>query len=173
MAFCAYIFRYQPIFSRSSHNYLLSYYLGTDQTIPYSTGDLRNDKRIPLRNFPAYYEEFIESPNLIHWFAENKDTNHPKLSSLPTGMSIPDYSDEFYAHNIPVPHSIPILDRPLKVLVSDRVRDGSGQWKDRNDVATLCPHVSYCVQPNAGFHKEAGTDYLTTCFLFSYLLILF
>ena len=132
------------------------YYLGTDQTIPYSTGDLRPDKKIPLRNFPDYYEEFIESPNLIHWFAENKDTNHPKLSSLPTGMSTPDYNDEFYAHNIPIPHSIPILDRPLKLLVSDRVRDGSGQWKDRNDVASLCPHISYCLQPNAGFHKESG-----------------
>jgi len=136
------------------------HHAGTDQTIPYSTGDLRLDKKHPLRNFPEYYEEFIESPNLIHWFAENKDTNHPKLSTLPHGLSTVDYSDEFYARNIPIPHSVPILDRPMKVLVTDRVRDGNGQWKDRNDVALLCPKVSYCLQPNNGFHKELGKQSL-------------
>lgn len=156
MALCACIVRYQLTYSCVSHSDLALCYLGTDQTIPYSTGDLRPDKKIPLRRFPDYYKDFIESPNLIHWFAENKDTDHPKLSSLPSGLSTTDYSDEFYAHNIPVPHSIPILQRPLKLLVSDRVRDGGGQWKDRNDVALLCPHIPYCVQPNAGFHKESG-----------------
>jgi hypothetical protein len=163
-----------PHFIESTYNfadkkdwYFVLVSSGTDQTIPYSTGDSRKDKNHPLRNFPEYYENFIKSPNLIHWFAENKDTNHPKLSTLPHGMSVPDYSDEFYEHNTPVPHTIPILERPLKILVSDRVREGS-QWKDRSDAAALCSTVTYCIQPNAGFHKETGKHSFTQTSYYSF-----
>lgn len=45
----------------------------------------------PLRGFANspdggnYFQRLVNDERIIHWFAENKDVNHPKLSTLPTG----------------------------------------------------------------------------------------
>mmetsp|Transcript_24899 Transcript_24899/g.34237 ORF Transcript_24899/g.34237 Transcript_24899/m.34237 type:complete len:223 (-) Transcript_24899:43-711(-) len=43
----------------------------------------------------------------------------------------------------------PILKRPLKVMVSDRVRSGTGQWATRASVIAMCEAVpSWCYRPH-------------------------
>jgi hypothetical protein len=65
---------------------------GTDLTIPRSV-----DTRYHLlRGFAqgedggSYFQTLVNDPRLIHWFCENHDLAHPKISTLPTGMSVPD-----------------------------------------------------------------------------------
>lgn len=33
----------------------------------------------------SYYGRILNDERVIHWFAENHDMTHPKLSTLPTG----------------------------------------------------------------------------------------
>jgi hypothetical protein len=120
---------------------------GTDLTIPRSV-----DRRYhPLRGFSSsadggdYFQTILNSPQIIHWFCENHDLSHPKISTLPTGMSIanPDDTSDF-----PDSSSIPsLLSRPLKVLVSDRVRSGTGTWALRGEVVEMCQNSSICFRP--------------------------
>jgi hypothetical protein len=61
---------------------------GTDMSIPTSSLDVRQR---PIRGFGGsdggkYFQTLIDNPQVIHWFAENRDLLHPKLSSLPTGL---------------------------------------------------------------------------------------
>jgi hypothetical protein len=126
---------------------------GHDITIPDSYGDQRY-RNFPLRGFRggANWNRIIDSPQVLHWFAENKDVNHQKMSALPTGMAFLDNDDRS-----DFPKSVPhILNRTLAVLNSDRVRDGQGQWKKRADVATACRTTSWCRQPQQGVHAEGG-----------------
>ena len=61
---------------------------GDDLTIPRSI-----DLRYPvLRGFSRtddggkYYHQLLSDPRIIHWFIENHDMVHPKISTIPTGM---------------------------------------------------------------------------------------
>jgi hypothetical protein len=59
---------------------------GTAQTMPNGSGDKRYKT---LRDMPQgmrNWNRVINSDSVIHWFAENRDAYHPKLSSLPTGL---------------------------------------------------------------------------------------
>ena len=60
------------------------------------------------------WARLVEAPQVVHWWAENKDVIHPKLSALPTGMcdDNPDNMTEFPAQG----STKPILQRPLKVM---------------------------------------------------------
>jgi len=41
------------------------------------------------------------------------------------------------------------IDRPLKILVSDRVREGTGQWATRAKVMSMCDALpKYCIRPS-------------------------
>lgn len=136
---------------------------GTDMTVPRQT-DSRY--RQAFRGFGGndggrFYQILVESPQIIHWFAENHDLTHPKVSTLPTGMSTgfnPDDRTDF-----PWNISIPILQRPMKVLVSDRVRSGTGQWALRREVKDECEKVkaSICEVPSdIGGEGIAKKDYM-------------
>ena len=117
------------------HNYMLPHFIestvqfmdptyrfvlvsgGTDMTIPRSAGDSRYHL---LRGFAqgpdggSYFQGLLNSPQLIHWFCENHDLNHPKLSTMPTGL-VQSLHDEAVAD---MPTLItPLSDRPLKILV--------------------------------------------------------
>ena len=125
---------------------------GIDRTIPSSTGDLRYKSK-PLRDF--YGEDspgFVKLTNdtrILHWFAENRDADHPKMSTWPTGFTLdmldgtgqkyssPDYKDRRILNK-------PIFERNLTVLVADRVRDRKGQWYDRAHVEEMCMAHSWC-----------------------------
>lgn len=110
---------------------------GTDMTVPKASLDVRQK---PIRGFGGndggkYFKLLINNPQLIHWFAENRDILHPKLSSLPTGMASYDQGDNRTDYNIV---SLHVKDRPLLVMNADRIRDGYGQWADRAAVFKLC-----------------------------------
>ncbi|BFM20157.1 hypothetical protein [Gilvimarinus japonicus] len=76
----------------------------------------------------------LEDHRLVHWFAENRDTVLPRMSTLPIG----------YVFSGPQSHSaaiesrpcVPIEDRPLRALCSHRVRPGP-QWETRRQVTNL------------------------------------
>jgi hypothetical protein len=91
------------------HNYMLPHFIestlhfmdptyrfvllsgGTDLTIPRGAGDQRYHL---LRGFSqgpdggSYFQKLLNDPRLIHWFCENHDLEHPKLSTLPTGTTL-------------------------------------------------------------------------------------
>ena len=84
-----------------------------------------------------FFQSLVTDHRIIHWFAENHDLTHPRLSTLPTGLTWVSHPDDLSDH--PDPESIvPILQRPLKVFVSDRLRGGSSQWNLRLNIATWC-----------------------------------
>lgn len=65
---------------------------GTDHTIPTSKGDIRFQ---PLLGFSSNsdggpnWKFLTEHRQIIHWFCENHDINHKKVSTLPTGKMAP------------------------------------------------------------------------------------
>ena len=147
------------------HNYMLSHFTdstlrfmnssyrfvlisgGTDMTVPRSV----DPRYRPLRGFAGadggnLYHELIGHQNVIHWFCENHDLTHPKLSTLPTGM---DFDKDDHRDDFPDASSVkPLQERPLKVLVSDRVRNGLGTWALRAEVVHMCESSSICLRPN-------------------------
>ena len=76
----------------------------------------------------------INDERLIHWFAENRDLDLPKLSTMPVGYV---FSDSSPAGTILKNPAKSIAQRPLKVLCAHRIRDG-GQWEPRIRVTNLC-----------------------------------
>lgn len=93
------------------------------------------------------------SPNVIHWFIENRDMDHPKVSSLPTGMP-PDVVNDKPSE------VIPLSSRPLFFLNADRVRTGGGQWFDRWNVSQMCKDNRFCTQPFNGKESELGVTHI-------------
>jgi hypothetical protein len=79
-------------------------------------------------------EALLEDRRIIHWYAENLDECHRKLSPLPTGMVFPDPAT---SHEVTVPCVPPLGTRPLKILCAHRVREGP-QWDVRRKVTHLC-----------------------------------
>lgn len=111
----------------------------------------------------GFFRALVDSPMLIHWFAENRDVLHPKLSTLPTAMSIGGNNPDASLDTLPDPATIlPVTERPLRVLSSDRVRSGTGQWALRAEVKQLCLSVSdICMTPpDAGGEGITRGDYL-------------
>ena len=83
----------------------------------------------------ATIREIVEHPRLIAWHAENLDRKFSeKVHPLPTGMVYPDSVVPTWASPPQVP---PLGDRPMKVLVGHRVREGE-QWRARRAVSQLC-----------------------------------
>ncbi len=122
---------------------------GADMTVPRGAGDSRYHL---LRGFGqgwdggAYYQKLLNDPRLIHWYCENHDLEHKKLSTLPTGLV-----DEIHDAAVrDMPKELtPFNKRPLKILVSDKVRTGTGQWATRANVARMCDELpEYCMRPS-------------------------
>jgi hypothetical protein len=116
----------------------------TDQTVPNGSGDQRYK---PLRNMPqgmSNWNGIINSEKVVHWFAENRDAYHPKLSTLPTGL-VGYNPDNFTDYECNV--KIPIEIRPLVVMSADRQRSGA-QWLDRFYVEEWCKNRTFCIDPH-------------------------
>jgi len=126
---------------------------GSDESIPRGTLDVRfRLQRGFSRDGGVGFQQLLNSPNIIHWFIENRDYDHPKLSSLPTGMP-PDV-----ALDIPK-EVIPLKNRPLLFLNADRIRDGGGQWYDRWNASQMCKTNHFCSQPFNGINAELGVQH--------------
>lgn len=123
---------------------------GGDLTVPRNV-DARYHR---LRGFSdvddggKYFQTLVTDPRIIHWFSENHDLSHPRLSTLPTGMASPSPDSAWDDLNITA-NAIPLQQRPLKFFVSDRVRSGgSGQWALRARILEMCTTSSFCMRPN-------------------------
>eukprot|EP01041_Mallomonas_annulata_P000906 gene906-1760_t len=131
-----------------------------------------NDRSVPRNLNPAFgpykghklqfnttggslWEAIVLNPYLIHWFAENKDMNHPMVSTMPTGMN-PNECQPDSTTEIPTPTKS-LNNRPFLVLQIDRVRNGKQAFQDRKEVEMACRNSSIC---QLGFlhDHENGTN---------------
>jgi hypothetical protein len=130
-----------PILSARSWKFILVT-SGSDGTTPNNLLDERY--KYPLRGFGvngSYFDRLVNDTSVVHWFAENRDQLHPKLSSLPTGVLS---HSTLYDH---ISHSaLPLRSRGLKVMSADRIRAGP-QWSERMHVRELCHNASFCSHP--------------------------
>lgn len=126
---------------------------GSDMTIPRGVLDSRYRNQRGFDQDGGFgFRALVDDPRVIHWFIENHDYDHPKISSLPTGMP-PDVTNS-------IPSSIhPLSERPLRFLLIDRVREGTGQWFDRWNVSEMCKNSLYCQRPFYGSQAFDGTTH--------------
>lgn len=101
------------------------------------------DLRFPKVLDPSLWHQLLEDDRVIHMFVENLDSAvHPKLSGLPLGVSAYNYpnrqADYLLSYVQSRPAVIPLTDRPLRAMHVARLRDGRGQWADRQHVQDLC-----------------------------------
>jgi hypothetical protein len=87
---------------------------------------------------------FTEHPNILHYFSENHDKNHPRVSTLPTGfphnptLDPSTVQDSLRKNMGPF---IPLNQRTTRIFVTDRIR--GGPWfQARRDVAGYCVNTS-------------------------------
>jgi len=138
----------------------------TDMTFPRGTGDVRGYFRNRLRGFGGRsngtnWNYIIKDPRVLHWFAENHDIAHPKLSTLPTGFTFEMLSAENQTYISPDYENkknikLPLTQRALKVLTSDRLRSRAGQWETRYNVEKMCENVTWCHVPFAAVNAFEG-----------------
>lgn len=102
-----------------------------DITIP-------SQKDARWRSFTAKETEqiyqLINDDRLIHWFAENRDQDLPKVSTMPVGYVFHDSSSASALVDFP---ELKLKNRPLKMLCAHRIREGE-QWQTRSRVTNLC-----------------------------------
>lgn len=135
---------------------------GTDQTIPTGRGDVRFH---PLKGFASTkdggrnWRLLTNHRQIIHWYCENHDLSHPKVSTLPVGVVDGLYGMEHIRIIEPL---IRLDNRTVQFLVAHRVRTGKGQWELRQKVSEWCqlqqdehlPSQILCVTPPATITRD-------------------
>lgn len=135
---------------------------GTDQTIPSSSGDVRFH---PLRGFSSKdgggpsWKLLTSRKQIVHWYCENHDINHPKVSTLPVGVVDGLYGME---HIRILEPAVPMENRTVQFLVAHRTRTGKGQWAMRHRVSEMCraqqeehlPSHVLCITPPANITRD-------------------
>lgn len=95
------------------------------------------------------WKMFTESPNILHVFSENHNMNHSRYSTIPCGFPhTPVLNPATHLKSVESnlkPH-IPFDERPVRVLVSDRLRGGLGSWYEDRFLAR-----EYCVNVSSSF----------------------
>lgn len=118
-----------------------------DETIP-----INLDQRIALpKGFTGdensgLWHRIVNHQNVLHWFAENHSVKHPKVSTLPIGFVVkPNMPEPDVVYKeLLAANKIPWAERTTLMLDSDRVRTGTGQWRDRGLLRTACLHNPLC-----------------------------
>jgi hypothetical protein len=133
----------------------------SDMTLPRQV-----DLRFPKVLDPSLWQQLLQDERVQHMFVENlDDATHPKVSGLPLGVSSYNYpgrNADFVLQHVPdsspagsppagpnlqpntnlststPARAVPISQRPLQALHVARMRDGKGQWADRQHVQELC-----------------------------------
>lgn len=83
----------------------------------------------------------LDDERVVHWYAENLDSLHPKMSPLPVGCVT---DPGVMSHRSDVIRVKPVSQRPLKALCAHRIRAGD-QWDTRRLVSQLCrTHYQGC-----------------------------
>ena len=127
----SFVNRYLPLIQPSSRFVLISG--DADETLPRQT-DVRHPSH-RANQLEHRLNALADDQRLIHWFAENLDTSHPKLTPLPLGYLESD-GHEIYRKVIDSPPGPPIRTKPLKALCAHRIRNGP-QWEPRRTVTQL------------------------------------
>lgn len=138
--------------------------------------DITTPRQIDFR-FPRYlsrkvWEALLDDERIAHLFVEHLDEYVPKVSALPGGISAGEFSslgaDVILDHVANVDGDIDFLNRPLRVLQVDRLREGP-QWEDRAHVNRLCSTEwnNFCVNtsstPGREFWELLGTFPFILC----------
>jgi len=102
--------------------------------------DLTLPRQVDTRWRPAtpaeknLVRDIAEDERVIHWFAENRDEDWPKMSTLPVGYIFTDEPSNIVKLVAP---EVTARNRPLKVFCAHRVRDDK-QWDERRRLTRLC-----------------------------------
>lgn len=111
------------------------------------------DLRYPKVLSRKLWYRLLADERILHIFVEHLDEamlHSNKLSGLPVGINAEEYADQdpdsVLQHVASQEQAAQILQRPLKVLQIDRIRDGP-QWEDRKHVRRLCESAwsSFCI----------------------------
>ena len=110
------------------------------------------DKRYLPALQPGTWESLLDDQRVLHLFVEHLDTPAPsdRVTPIPLGLN----PFEFDGHNADlalqyaVNHTttdtvVPISQRPLKMIFTNRVRKGP-QWNDRKQAMSICQHLPHC-----------------------------
>jgi hypothetical protein len=127
---------------------------GGDQTTPLGTGDTHGVyKNFGSPDGGVAFKALVNSSKMMHWFSENHDMNHSKLSTIPTAFTENPNENPTLLMNAVLAFKknlpniiVPLTARDTKVpiIVMDRVRTGEGQWLDRNNSHNWCRKASFC-----------------------------
>lgn len=155
-------------FAISIDSYYVLISAGGDITIPKNT-DLRYQPYADFGPNSVAWKAMIDSPRIIHWFIENHDEEHPKVSTLPCGIvnhgpGSNDLGITILLNQYRNLTATGPLQKTIQVLSVDRFRSGQGQWKDRGDAYFGCQKSSFCTtavksvtfEPNS--NRIAETD---------------
>ena len=126
------------ILPRLSHPFVL-YSGSNDYTIPNNL-DLRYNSTEYQRIYLPIWQSITEHPLLLHWYVENHDELHPKVSTMPIGLNPKEFHPDDRSSFVPEENLTQLWQRPLKILSIDRVRPGL-QWKDRKDTHAWCSQI--------------------------------
>lgn len=118
---------------------------GTDRTIPTGSGDVRFGPIFGFNSTGGWAWNFLtQHPQIKHWYCENHDLTHPKVSTLPTGVV---EHDDTMKHIPILKLDVPVNKRGTNLFVGHRLRTSAGQWELRQQVTDLCKAVPYCISP--------------------------
>lgn len=121
------------------------------------------DKRwqVGSEECPPPAKSILTHPNLLHWFAENLDTNSfKKLSAMPLGMVFP---KGYPAEGFKLPPYRPLSQKKLRVLCGHRTREGD-QWVQRRRVSRIASTkwADWCTVLDASVPFEHFVSFIDT-----------
>jgi hypothetical protein len=116
----------------------------------------------------SIWQSWLNDPRIVHIFAEHLDElNHTKVSPMPTGLNPEEPQAQYFmslsVNQILQLEATPIMDRPLKMRFTNRLRDGP-QWEMRHQTHQACSSTwkNYCVtgppSEGASFMQDVGLD---------------
>lgn len=100
--------------------------------------DDRYQRIFNTEEFISLWNIIIDSPNVLHWYAENKYWNNSKVSTLPIGCSMGQMSPDSLRNDISLA-KVPWKSRINKIVVADKVRYDK-MSRDRMEALKLCRH---------------------------------
>lgn len=116
-----------------------------DFTIPNNV-DLRFDSTEKQSIYLPIWKEITSHKHLLHWYVENHDELHPKVSTMPIGLNPKEFHPDDRSEFIPEANLTQLWQRPLKILSIDRVRSGP-QWASRADAHHQCARIPDICRP--------------------------
>lgn len=133
----------KKILPNLTHPFVL--YTGSnDFTIPRNV-DLRFNSTEYNAKYQLPWNRITHHKLLLHWYVENHDVLHPKVSTMPIGMNPKEFHPDDRTDFSPDWKLTALKDRPFKILSVDRTRPGP-QWLDRKNAHENCQKVSEICQ---------------------------